>query len=323
MEYSLKSIVIIILYFGRLPQWFELWLESCKYNPTIDFIIYTDDKTGYEFPENVKPRYIGFEEMKSCIQKCFDFTVNIDSPYKLCDFKQAYGYIFEEEMVEYDFWGHCDLDQVMGDLRSFLTNEVLEAHEKIYRLGHLAVYRNTPRINRLFQEPGWKDWRHILSTPYIYAFDETGMHVLSKKHGVRAYDKVECIDVAGHPGYIMPRKGVASYRHQAFYWENGKVFQCCLIKNEVHLIEHAYIHFQKRKLHYTSPMTGGFYITATRFLEKPVTGPPTAGEICSVNHYPGVLNMAAWRVKNRMQRIYGRITGKLKKIIYDIWHYAG
>ena len=43
--------------------------------------------------------------------------VTLDRPYKLCDFKPAYGFIFGEYLKEYDYWGHCDIDIVWGDLR--------------------------------------------------------------------------------------------------------------------------------------------------------------------------------------------------------------
>ena len=50
----MKSICYIIPYFGHLPDNFNLWLISCKVNSTVNWLIYTDDKTSYDYPENVK-----------------------------------------------------------------------------------------------------------------------------------------------------------------------------------------------------------------------------------------------------------------------------
>jgi hypothetical protein len=37
-----KLIITIIDYFGKWPEWFQLFLESCKRNPTIDWLFHTD-----------------------------------------------------------------------------------------------------------------------------------------------------------------------------------------------------------------------------------------------------------------------------------------
>lgn len=113
----MKKICYIVPYFGRLPQNFELWLNSCKTNPTIDWLIYTDDKTSYEYPNNVKVTYCTFDEIKRKIQSNFDFEINISRPWKLCDFRPAYGEIFSEDIQEYEFWGHCDLDVLWGEYK--------------------------------------------------------------------------------------------------------------------------------------------------------------------------------------------------------------
>lgn len=38
----MKKAAIIIPYFGKFPEWFNLYLYSCKKNPEVDFIFYTD-----------------------------------------------------------------------------------------------------------------------------------------------------------------------------------------------------------------------------------------------------------------------------------------
>ena len=39
---------------------------------------------------------IGNAEIREKIQSKFDFKISLEEPYKLCDYKPAYGYIFEE-----------------------------------------------------------------------------------------------------------------------------------------------------------------------------------------------------------------------------------
>lgn len=42
-----------IPYFGQLPRDIELFLESCKYNCNFNWVLYTDDKTKFNYPNNV------------------------------------------------------------------------------------------------------------------------------------------------------------------------------------------------------------------------------------------------------------------------------
>ncbi|WP_420882928.1 DUF6625 family protein [Zooshikella ganghwensis] len=39
---SLKTIAIIIPYFGQWPEWIDLYIESCKHNPSIDWLLFSD-----------------------------------------------------------------------------------------------------------------------------------------------------------------------------------------------------------------------------------------------------------------------------------------
>ena len=43
----MKSICYIVPYFGKLPSNFQIWLQTCSKNETIDLMIFTDDKTEY------------------------------------------------------------------------------------------------------------------------------------------------------------------------------------------------------------------------------------------------------------------------------------
>jgi hypothetical protein len=50
-----KRVVFLILYIGEYPWYFSYFLHSCKYNPSIDFYIYTDNPIiDSSTPENVR-----------------------------------------------------------------------------------------------------------------------------------------------------------------------------------------------------------------------------------------------------------------------------
>lgn len=66
----MHKICIILAYFGPLPEWFNLWLLSCHYNPTISFLIVTDQSvTIPEGYDNVHVLPMTLSQMKDMADK--------------------------------------------------------------------------------------------------------------------------------------------------------------------------------------------------------------------------------------------------------------
>ena len=165
------SIAYVVPYFGKFPKGFQFWLMSCGCNPSIDWLIFTDDRTDYDYPDNVKVTYWTFDQMRTRVQSIFDFPISLERPYKLCDYKPAYGEIFERELRGYDFWGDCDIDLVWGDIRKFYTDEVLENYEKVGFNGHSMLFRNTPQVCSRYRTcvEGALSYRDVFSVDMIHS----------------------------------------------------------------------------------------------------------------------------------------------------------
>lgn len=104
--------MIIACYYGKLPDWLELWLLSCKYNPCFDFMLVTDQKVSNTFPANVRLLQLSMEELRRRFSRILGFSAALSDEYKLCDYKPLYGLAFQKELTGFDFWGHCDLDVI-------------------------------------------------------------------------------------------------------------------------------------------------------------------------------------------------------------------
>ena len=153
----MKKIIFIIPYFGKFKNYFQLFLNSCKYNDTVNWLIFTDDYTEFQYPNNVKVVYTTFEKIRNQIQSKFDFKICLEKPYKLCDYKVTYGYVFSEYIKQYDFWGYCDIDLIWGNIRKFYTDNLLNNNDKIGFYGHCTIYRNNEEINKMFMKKNkWK-----------------------------------------------------------------------------------------------------------------------------------------------------------------------
>ena len=173
---KLQSIAILTCYFGKWPWYFPYFLQSCKYNPTIDFIIITGNSEPIEDkPSNVIIIQKTLNDIKIAASKKLGFNVTINDPYKLCDFKPAYGFIMTELIAEYKFWGHADIDVIYGDIRSFITEDLMNEYELItahhkFLSGTFTLFKNNKKMNMLFMES--KDYKKVFSTSTHFCFDE-------------------------------------------------------------------------------------------------------------------------------------------------------
>ena len=176
----MKSIVFLFPYFGKLPVQYKMWRESALRNPSIDFMFFTD--ADIKTDSNIIVHKMQFKEFKEIIQKTFNFPIVLDRPYKLCEYKQAYGYILQDYIRGYDFWGFGDIDLVYGDLRSFLNEDVL-SHKFLLGWGHLTILRNDEDSNTFFmkQVNGYQDYKDAFTTKEITFFDEYGNKGCSDK----------------------------------------------------------------------------------------------------------------------------------------------
>lgn len=288
-----KRVGIVICYFGLLPNYYDLWEQSCGYNPSFDFILLTDNKIESKY-ENVIIVQSSLEEIKQRLEKALNHKVALDISYKLCDYKPLYGIAFEDMLRDYEFWGMCDMDMVFGDLSVFITDEVLNNYDKIFQLGHLTLYRNTDYINWSFKAPGWVSWEEVVQSNYHKRFCERGM--IAKHAGIpeiKVYNPYVYIDVSKiHMRYMRSRfltkwYQKRNYRFQVFYWENGKLFRSALIHWKIRTNEFAYIHFQKRDIkEHSVPIGMPFYISKNSFFVK-TTAHPDVFEIYKMNPFYG------------------------------------
>ena len=171
----MKKIVLIILYYGEFPWYFCWFLHTCRYNRDIDFLIVSGSSFEGSLPPNVTILPIPIEEIKALIAEKLGLEADLRNPYKLCDWKPAYGLLLSGYIGSYDFWGYCDIDIIFGNIRNFLTDELLEAYDIItvladFLAGYFTIYRNSPRFNRLFMAS--KDFRRVFTSGEHFCFDE-------------------------------------------------------------------------------------------------------------------------------------------------------
>ena len=168
----MKKIVLIFPYFGKLPVQYPMWRASALRNTTVDFMFFTD--ANVEPADNIIIHKMKFSDFRQIIQNVFDFPIVLDRPYILCDFKPVYGQALQKYISKYDFWGYGDLDVVYGDIRAFLTEEVLSKYKFFLGFGHLTLFHNDEETNTYYKVivPGYQDYREVLTIHQQTFFDE-------------------------------------------------------------------------------------------------------------------------------------------------------
>lgn len=321
----MSKICIILVYFGPLPEWFNLWLLSCFYNSTISFLVVTDQQVVIPKQyENVHVLPMTISQMKELADRKLGMNTALIYPYKCCDLKPAYGVIFEDYLHEYDFWGHCDCDLIFGDLRKYFTNDRLRDYDRVFGQGHLSIYRNVSRCNHFFElSPVYEK---IFCTAKNFGFDEnlvnTSIGRILRKNQIPVLYAREFADIGtAHKRFLCATD--KNFKRQVFYWNCGRVYRD--YENSYFNIrerdEFAYIHFQKRKLKnfihgIDLPRIKFFVISYKGFFQ--INNDSFDDLIAKYNPYPGdfyeQMEQLQWNMKHprlrMLRKIYHNITGK-------------
>ncbi|PQF67856.1 DUF6625 family protein [Enterococcus faecium] len=257
----MKKAVFLIPYFGRFNNYFQLFLDSCKKNKDINWIIFTDDRRNFDFPQNVRVIYMTFDDLKNVFQNKFEFTIDLAKPYKLCDFKPAYGYLFEEYIKDYQYWGYCDTDIIFGDINRFVEEPIKLKYDKIFFLGHCTLIRNTPTLNRLFMKKLNDEilFKKVYSQEKNFSFDEEfnksiNNIFLEEKRRIymseveaNIYTKSSHFKLTNY-NFEKKRYEVFSKKNTIFIYKDGRIWNISLRNGSLVNEEFMYIHLQSRKM---------------------------------------------------------------------------
>lgn len=262
----MNKIATACCYYGKLPNYFNIFLSTVERNSFMDFLFITDEETvkGYKVPENFKIIIIPFEKLRERIFSMFPFKASLDSPYKLCDYKFAYGDIFREEFTPYDFFGWNDIDVVLGDMKKFISDEVLKC-DVIGALGHFTLMRNTEKFISLYKESDLSQneavsYKDVFRRKESCYFDELfGFNKMT--YNLKHCALPDCV------ADIMPYKFDFYCFHREeegcfiLEYDDGKLYKLFKDKKE----EIAYAHMQKRAFKVEEGIDNRFYVKPNAF----------------------------------------------------------
>ncbi|PKO53250.1 MAG: hypothetical protein CVU26_05090 [Betaproteobacteria bacterium HGW-Betaproteobacteria-2] len=237
------SICIVIPYFGQWPFWMPYFLQSCRTNADIDWLLYTDCGQPENCSPNVRVVAVSYPDYCERVGRTLHIDFHPEQSYKLCDIKPALGLIHAEELAGYDFWGFGDLDLVYGDLRAYFTVERLARFDLFSTharriSGHLCLIRNTEEMRAAFMRV--KHWQFKLESPEHLAFDESAFSKIFLRHKnspswvrwlAAKFDpwlkRAEFVEAYTTPNGKIPWTDGSRDYPAEWYWQDGKVSNSC------------------------------------------------------------------------------------------------
>ena len=286
------KVAFVICWFGKLPSYLPIWLKSCKWNPNYTFLLLTDNKPNYPFPDNV--RYIPYTKVRFLdkVKASLKVSPNLIGSYRLCDFRPMYGVILRDELKDYDFWGYCDVDLVFGDISCYVGSDILSSYDTVFNGGHFTLFHNNVEMNNLYRQKGALfDYRAVSTKNATFAFDETtGIQRIARINHVNALFGVPYVEADSRYSQLRSRMERTNPNIQAYYWEDGKLYRVKYENKYIWYQNLAYIHLQKRKIHILDEnvaQSNSFWITPQGFISKEKKGMPSIDDICKYNPYLG------------------------------------
>lgn len=152
---------------------------TCSKQNNIDFVYFTDSdeiiNLASKYP-NIICHKVSFVKYCENASKHLGVDFHPQHAYKLCDLRPFYGFIHQDMLKQYDFWGYGDNDLIYGNLNVLTNQDMLQAYDVITTMseriaGHFAIFRNNDKYRMLgFKCPRWKE--HLLSSEHV-GFDES------------------------------------------------------------------------------------------------------------------------------------------------------
>lgn len=260
-----KGLVVLVVWIGPLPESFPMWLSSSENQP-FDFIFFTDQlRPNYC---NHKWNYVTLKSLKSLFCDAINFSVELSSSYKICDFRPAFGEIFNNYISQYDYWGYCDLDIILGNSNMLMDKILNTTPDKLFQRGHLSFFKNTPEINSLYKNGTYVDYKYIYSTNKYCMFDEWhGIGEILKEKNKTIFHEEILVDINPN-SHLFKSTNITNYPNQIFVYKDRRIFQYYLESNGIARKEFYYIHFQKRIIDFSefNDPDGSYIFTSNKLI---------------------------------------------------------
>jgi hypothetical protein len=188
--------------FGTPHSWTEQYFENFRKLAPYGWYLKVFTPNLWPSSENIEIVPMTLSDFDGLIEKYCrvrpgNFLRNGVPDKVVSDYYPAYGHILQDFIKDADFWGFTNWDMVYGRLSDFVPDEILAscdiwADDVNAINGIFSLFRNDPRINRLFEQV--PDWRSAFADHAPCGFDE---HQMTRT--------VQELSAAGEIRFLFPR----------------------------------------------------------------------------------------------------------------------
>lgn len=232
-----NKIILIQLWFGKIPDYFWFHYETTKNIIGVDFLFITDqnivlDAKNYVVVKTTK------EEIELKLSSKLNQDIIIKNNKKTCDLKASFGDLFDVYVDGYEYFGCYDIDTLFGsvynkilpylDEYDFISIGDKNFHNRLS--GPFLIIKNTEELRQSYKEG---DFIGCMLSDNVECYEENTLNeIANKKYKVKIISSINCeSDNGGKNSYDVRWSGGNVYVNEEekmiyhFYRKNHTIFQ--------------------------------------------------------------------------------------------------
>ena len=232
-------ILLLVPYFGAWPEWIEFHLATARWNRSVEWLYLGDHGPPGRLAPHIRFRAMSLDELRELASARLGRSVALFEPYKVCDLRPAFGALFEELVVEYDYFGWSDIDVLYGDLRRLLGPELgsgadILTFNEAHLSGHLTLLRRGARAREICASI--PDFSTKIEEPSYQHLDEPPP------------DLFRALKVSARESFNTPLSRLIPWRDGRFVFPTEWRWRDGSLTNDLDGdVEHLYLHFMHWK----------------------------------------------------------------------------
>jgi len=192
-----NKIVLIQVWFGKIPDYFWYHYETTKNIYGLDFILFTDQNIELD-SKNYKVVNITKEDIEKKLSIKLNSEIKISNNKKTCDLKASFGDLFENYIEGYEYFGCYDIDTLFGDvydtISKYLTDyDFITIGEENYHnrlAGPFLIIKNTEELRLLYKKG---DYIGCMLSNDVECYEEHTLSDLAKeKFKIKIINSMNC-----------------------------------------------------------------------------------------------------------------------------------
>jgi hypothetical protein len=153
-----KKVVLIQLWFGKIPDYFWYHYETTKNFKNVDFLFVTDQNVNLD-ASNYRVIKTNIDTVVDKVSDLLGTKIQLKSNKKTCDLKASLGDIFSEYIMDYEYFGCYDIDTLFGDVEKYVQPllgeyDIISVGDETYhnRLsGPFLIMKNTQELRTFYR----------------------------------------------------------------------------------------------------------------------------------------------------------------------------